>query len=91
MGSESLAQNIDHFYTVTEYSLTQIMELGGFTAIKPFPLKLYVFWTNPFNYVGWAVTGFLELVMRVIFRLYGKKVGILTKKIGAIAYKAAAV
>jgi SAM-dependent methyltransferase len=89
VGSESLAQNIDHFYTVTEYSLTQIMELGGFTRIKPFPLKLYVFWTNPFNYVGLVATGFLELVMRVIFRLYGKKVGILTKKIGSVAYRPA--
>lgn len=87
VGSESLAQNIDHFYTVTEYSLTQIMELGGFTKIRPFPLKLYVFWKNPFNYVGLVATAILEFGMRVIFRLYGKSVRILTKKIGAVAYR----
>jgi hypothetical protein len=46
---------------------------------------LYVFWKNPLNYVGLAVTGALELGMRVIYKLYGKKVSILAKKIGAVA------
>ena len=62
VGSESLAQNIDHFYTVTEYSLEQLMTLGGFTRIQPFPLKLYVFYRNPFNYLGLFVTTLLEAV-----------------------------
>ena len=30
VGSENLAHNIDHFYIVTEYSLTQLLQLGGF-------------------------------------------------------------
>lgn len=85
VGSENIAHNIDHFYTVTEYSLTQILELAGFRQIHPFPLKLYVFWKNPLNYVGLAVTTLLEGMMRVIFRLYGKKVTILSKKIAAEA------
>ncbi len=85
VGSENVAHNIDHFYNVTEHSLKQLLELGGFTHPRPFPLKLYVFWTNPLNYVGLAVTAFLELCMRLIFRLYGKKVTILTKKIAAVA------
>jgi len=85
VGSENVAHNIDHFYNVTEHSLKQLLELGGFVHARPFPLKLYDFWKNPLNYVGLAVTTVLELVMRLIFTLYGKKVTILTKKIAAVA------
>jgi hypothetical protein len=35
--------------------------------------------------VGLAVTSFLEFTLRIIFRLYGKKVRILSKKIAATA------
>jgi 2-polyprenyl-3-methyl-5-hydroxy-6-metoxy-1,4-benzoquinol methylase len=87
VGSESLAQNIDHFYTVTEYSLAQLLQLGGFARCTPFALKLYVFYRNPFNYVGLVATAALELAMKAIFRLYGKKVSILSKKIGAVGFR----
>jgi 2-polyprenyl-3-methyl-5-hydroxy-6-metoxy-1,4-benzoquinol methylase len=90
VGSENIAHNIDHFYNVTEHRLGQILTLGGFGAIRAFPLKLYVFWKNPLNYVGLAVTATLELAMRVIFMLYGKKVRVVSKKIAAIAFKPAA-
>jgi len=83
VGSENLSHNIDHFYNVTEYSLQQILELAGFTQVRVFALRLYVFWKNPLNYVGLAVTSILELCMRVIFMLYGKKVKVLSKKIAA--------
>jgi SAM-dependent methyltransferase len=89
VGSENIAHNIDHFYNVTEHSLGQILRLAGFGSIQVFPLKLYVFWKNPLNYVGLAVTGLLELAMRVIFVLYGKKVKVVSKKIAAVAYKLA--
>src|SRR5580693_8453428 len=52
VGSENLAHNIDHFYNLTEYSIGQVLQLAGFESIEPFALKLYVFWKNPFNYVG---------------------------------------
>ena len=87
VGSENLSHNIDHFYNVTEYSLSQLLQLGGFSNIRPFALKLYVFWKNPLNYVGLAVTTVMELTMRVIFMLYGKKVTVLSKKVAAIATK----
>jgi SAM-dependent methyltransferase len=87
VGSENLAHNIDHFYNATEYSLSQLLQLAGFTRIRPFGLKLYVFWKNPLNYVGLAVTSILELSMRIIFLLYGKKVTVLSKKVAAVAYK----
>ncbi|HEY3785393.1 MAG TPA: class I SAM-dependent methyltransferase [Steroidobacteraceae bacterium] len=85
VGSENLSHNIDHFYNVTEYSLEQILKLAGFESVRVFALKLYVFWKNPLNYVGLAVTATLELMFRVIFMLYGKKVRVLSKKVAAIA------
>jgi 2-polyprenyl-3-methyl-5-hydroxy-6-metoxy-1,4-benzoquinol methylase len=88
VGSENLSHNIDHFYLVTEYSLTQLLELGGFKDVRAFALKLYVFWKNPLNYVGLAITAVLEAVMRVIFMLYGKKVKVLSKKVAAVATRA---
>jgi 2-polyprenyl-3-methyl-5-hydroxy-6-metoxy-1,4-benzoquinol methylase len=88
VGAENLAHNIDHFYIVTEYSLGQLLQLGGFRDIKPFALKLYVFWKNPLNYVGLAVTSVLEFGMRVLFRMYGKKVSVLSKKVAAVAFRA---
>ncbi len=39
VGAENLAHNIDHFYIVTEYSLGQLLQLGGFRDIKPFALE----------------------------------------------------
>ena len=68
VGSENLAHNIDHFNTFTDYSLRQMLELGGFERVKVMPLKLYVFWKNPLNYVGLAVTTALELFFRACFR-----------------------
>jgi 2-polyprenyl-3-methyl-5-hydroxy-6-metoxy-1,4-benzoquinol methylase len=81
VGAENLAHNIDHFYTVTEYSFNQLLELGGFRDIHIYPLKLYVFWKNPLNYVGLVSTMVIELFFRAIYALYGKKVRVLTKKI----------
>lgn len=83
--AENLSHNVDHFNTFTENSLHQLLELGGFSDIKLLPLKIYVFWKNPLNYVGLAITGFFELFFRVMYKLYGKKVKILSKKIAATA------
>jgi hypothetical protein len=70
---------------VTDYSLGQILQLAGFREVRTFALKLYVFWKNPLNYVGLAVTATLEGIFRVIFMLYGKKVKVLSKKVAAVA------
>jgi SAM-dependent methyltransferase len=85
VGSENLSHNIDHFYNLTEYSLQQVLELAGFRDVRVFALKLYVFWMNPLNYVGLAVTSVLELLLRGVFVLYGKKVRVLSKKLAASA------
>lgn len=87
VGSENLAHNIDHFSTFTEYSLAQVLRIADFKEIKLLPLKLYVFWNNPLNYVGLVVTAVLDLLFRAGFMLYGKDTKILTKKIAATARK----
>jgi 2-polyprenyl-3-methyl-5-hydroxy-6-metoxy-1,4-benzoquinol methylase len=87
VGSENLAHNIDHFNTFTEYSLNQVLGLAGFQNIQILPLKLYVFWHNPLNYVGLAITGALSIIFRVCFVLYGKDATIFTKKIAATCQK----
>ncbi|HEX6993501.1 MAG TPA: class I SAM-dependent methyltransferase [Gammaproteobacteria bacterium] len=85
VGSENLAHNIDHFNTFTEHSLAQVLRLAGFENVRTLPLAIYVFWKNPLNYVGLAFTGALELFFRLAYKMYGKNVRILTKKIAAIA------
>ena len=68
--------------------LRQLLTLGGFVRIEAFPLKLYVFYRNPLNYLGLIGVVVLEAALRIVFRLYGKKVQILSKKIGAVAFRA---
>ena len=86
-GSEALAQNVDHFNTFTDYSLTQILHGSDFHRIKTFPLNLYIFYENPLNYIGLIVDKTLNLIFRLSFIFYGKSNKIFTKKIGVIGYK----
>jgi len=85
VGAETLAQNIDHFNTFTAYSMRQVLEHTGFTDARVFGLKLYVFYWNPLNYVGWTATVLLHILFRLLFLLYGKSNRIFTKKLGAVA------
>ncbi len=86
-GAEALAQNFDHYNTFTEYTLRQVLEYVGFEGIRVHGLHLYVFYTNPFNYVAWATSSALSLLFRVLFVLYGKENRIFTKKIAAVCRK----
>ena len=87
VGAENLAHNIDHFNIFTEYSLEQTLKLAGFSSIRTMPLRLYVFWKNPLNYIGLIITGIYETYCRIMFKLYGKNVRVLSKKLAAIAYR----
>ena len=86
-GSEALAQNFNHFYTLTEYSLKQILEYTDFVNINIFPLNLYIFYENPLNYIGMVLNSIINLFFRLAFIFYGKENKIFSKKIGAIAFK----
>lgn len=83
-GSESLAQNFDHYNTCTEYTMKQILAYSGFTDVKVIPLRLYVFYKNPLNYVLIVIDAGLTLLFRLAFIMYGKSNRIFTKKIAAI-------
>lgn len=83
-GAEALAQNFDHYNTFTEYSLRQVLEHAGFEKIFVFPLKLYVFYKNPLNYIGMMLTSLHNLYFGLNFKLYGKFNRIFSKKIAAV-------
>ena len=86
-GSEALAQNIDHYNTLTEYSLKQLLQAAGFVNTKVFPLKLYIFYENPINYIGMALNALMEILFRAAFIFYGKDNKIFSKKIAAVCEK----
>jgi SAM-dependent methyltransferase len=87
-GAEALAQNFDHYNSFTEYTMRQVLEHTGFAQVKVYPLNLYVFFTNPLNYVLIAVSALYTLFFRISFILYGKSNKIFTKKIGAVCTRA---
>lgn len=84
VGSENIALNFDHYNTFTEKSLEQILSFCQFKNIQIFPLKLYVFYKNPANYVGIVLDMTISFVLKVIFKFYGKSNKIFTKKIAAV-------
>jgi len=86
-GSEALAQNFDHYNTLTEYSIKQMLLYTGYRQISVFPLQLYVFYKNPFNYVGLALDWLLNWLFRISFIFYGKKNRYFSKKIAAVCRK----
>lgn len=86
-GSEALAQNFDHYNTMTEYSLKQMLVYAGFRQVTVFPLQLYVFFKNPLNYIGLTLDWFLNWIFRVSFLFYGKKNRFFAKKIAAVGRK----
>jgi SAM-dependent methyltransferase len=87
VGSESRAGNFDHYNSFTEYSLRQVLDYSGFVDVRMIPLKLYVFWHNPANYVAWFIDKVFNLFFRVYYRLVGKSASIYTKKLAAVAKK----
>ncbi|HET7598753.1 MAG TPA: class I SAM-dependent methyltransferase [Gemmatimonadales bacterium] len=89
VGSESRWGNFDHYNAWTHYSLQQALEHGGFTDVRVFPLNLYVFYTNPLNYVAWAWDALLRLFFLVSFKMVGKSNTLFSKKIGAVGRKPA--
>ncbi len=86
-GSEALAQNFDHYNTLTEYSLRQVLAHSGFRDITVFALNLYIFYENPANYVGMFLDSVIQMILRISFKFYGKTNRIFTKKIAAISRK----
>ena len=89
-GAEALAQNFDHYNTFTEYTLRQVLGHTGFAQIQIIPLNLYVFYTNPLNYLLILLDRLYSLFFTFSFMLYGKNNRVWTKKLGAACRKATA-
>lgn len=88
-GMDGLAHNIDHQAVYTEYSLRQVLEYTGFKSIRIVPVRLYVFYWNPLNYLGIAIDFLLTSFFRLLFKFYQKNNRIFTKKIAGIGQKPA--
>ena len=87
VGSESRWGNFDHYNAWTRYSLHQVLEHAGYRDIQVFPLNLYVFWTNPLNYVALAWDTLMRLFFLFSFKMVGKSNTLFSKKIGAVGRK----
>ena len=86
-GAEGLALNYDHYNTFTEQSMRQVLNFMDFEVLNVIPLKLFVFYENPLNYVGIALDNMVTLALRGAFIFYGKSNKLFTKKIAAIYRK----
>jgi len=86
-GAEALAQNFDHYNTFTEYTLRQVLQFCGFQEIRIIPLNLYVFYSNPLNYLLIVLDKLYSLFFTFSFMLYGKSNRIWSKKIAAVCKK----
>lgn len=62
-GAEALLQNFDQCSTLTEYTMTQVLKNAGFADIDVFGLNLYVYYSNPGNYLAMAAAGLKDLVV----------------------------
>ena len=87
-GAEGLALNFDHYNTFTDYSMRQILDYCNFADVRVIPLKLYVFYKNPLNYVGLTIDALFNLFFQLSFKFYGKSNRLFSKKIAAVARKA---
>ena len=77
-----------HEVCFTEESLRQVCLFAGFTMVHILPLDIYVFYTNPLNYIAKFLTFFLHQIFRILFLLYGRKTThIFTKNILAVCKK----
>lgn len=89
VGSESRWGNFDHYNAWTQHSLRQAMEYGGFHGVEVFDLNLYVFYTNPLNYVALLWDKLLRVFFLFAFKMVGKSNTLFSKKIGTIGKKRA--
>jgi len=88
--ADHLGLNFDHFTAFTEGGLEQAFAYCGFRDVRCLALDNYVFYGNPLNWVAKGITGLQGLWWKFLFRLYGKKGKLFTKRIIAVATRDAA-
>ncbi|MFW8600180.1 methyltransferase domain-containing protein [Desulfobacterota bacterium M19] len=87
IATEYLGNNIDHYTSFTENNMRQFFSLTDFNKVEVFPHDFYVLWRNPLNYVAKFTTGGLHIMLKILFKMYGKSNKIFTKRLGVIAIK----
>jgi len=77
-----------HEIIFTEPSLFQVLANSGFRHIEILPNDIYVFTSNPLNYLAKYFAKSLHLIFRLLFLLHGSKsTKIFTKHLIAVAIK----
>lgn len=82
--------DLTHETSWTEESMQQVLGFRGFSDIRVLPSNLYVFYSNPLNYVGLVASKMLEWIFLLIFRLNGRNLTkVFTKNLLAVASRPA--
>ena len=84
IAAEDPGNNRDHYSYTAEDNLKQAFAFAGSTKATPILLDYYVLWKNPTNYVTKLITDTFHLLLRVIFRIYGKNASIFTKRLAIL-------
>jgi hypothetical protein len=89
MASSSRYCDFTHELLFTEESMSQVLQISGFTQISIYPQDLFVFYYNPLNYLAKLCNFLLNGIFRILFRFYGRipPPKIFTKNIIAVAIK----
>lgn len=88
LSNSSRYYDFTHEISFTEESMFQILKVCGYKNVRIYPQNIYIFYSNPINYIAKIIAGVLNFVFRLTFILYGRKTTkIFTKDIIAVASK----
>ncbi len=89
LASASRYMDFTHEIIYDEFSIRDVLLIAGFKAERIYVKEsnLYVFWTNPLNYIAWLLNSFINLMLRCYFILNFKKQKIFTKNFIAVIRK----
>jgi 2-polyprenyl-3-methyl-5-hydroxy-6-metoxy-1,4-benzoquinol methylase len=88
MASSSRYFDFTHELIFTEESMSQVLQITGFSQIVILPQDLYIISYNPVNYLAKMCNFLMNGTFRILFRFYGRKTTkIFTKNLIAVAIK----
>jgi 2-polyprenyl-3-methyl-5-hydroxy-6-metoxy-1,4-benzoquinol methylase len=88
LGSSSRYFDFTHEVGFTEESLSQVLKVSNFKNIAIYPTNIYIFFTNPLNYIAKFASLIFNKMFKFLFILYGRKgTNIFTKDMIAVARK----
>lgn len=88
LANSSRYLDFTHEIGFTEESLFQVLKIGNFKDVKIYPQDIYIFYSNPLNYVAKFASFALNKCFKLIFLIYGREsTKIFTKDLIAIGRK----